>query len=254
MIRIPAILSVLLSIGHAQTQWKQVETVHFDWGGPGQAATFVLERPLQSDGPGDFTRLRIRTPGHHEFVLNDEEGLVNFRKENCSFPFAFCKRKNLVNSDYLLFLPVSEGRSALFVFGWAYASSPGSLHVIELNTDGTPYESLSKKEFDLYDLKDVDADGIPEIVGKDCMSQSWGGEGGNALSTYDPYSVYRLGKSQSGKTTYSLELSRQYNLKHYYGWAGPSCSEEYAVVLHPPGRKRPIIMKSKEAEKLFEKK
>lgn len=77
---------------------------------------------------------------------------------------------------------------------------------------------------------------------------------GHDFLTYDPYSVYRLPKSQSGRATYSLESSKQYNLTHYYGWVGPDCSEDYAVVLHPPGQKKPIIMKSKEAEKLFEQK
>jgi len=249
MLRRIVVLAVLLSTSYAQTRWKQVETLHFDWAGPGQTATFILEKTQQSDDPGDFTRLRIRTPGHREFVLTDSDGLVNFRKEVCSFKADFCSKKNLVATDHVLLLPVA-GRIILFVFGWAYASSPGSFHAIALDEGGMPFELLSLEEFDFVDFIEVDSDRTPAIAGKKCLSQEWGHD----FLTYDPYSVYLLPKSQSGKATYSLELSKQYNLKHYYGWAGPNCSEDYAVVLHPPGRKKPIIMKSKDAEKLFEKK
>ncbi len=249
MLQRVAILAVFLSTSYAQTQWKQVETLHFDWAGPGQTATLMLDVPVHPDGNGDFTRLRIRTPGHREFVLADDDGFVNYRKDVCSYNAGVCKKKNLVTSDHVLLLPVAE-RDILFVFGWAYASSPGSFHVLALDGSGVPFELLSLREFDFVDLMEVDSDRSPAIVGKKCLSQEWGHD----FLTYDPYSVYRLPKSQSGKASYSLELSKQYNLKHYYGWVGPDCSEEYAVVLHPPGRKNPIILKSKEAERLFEKK
>lgn len=244
-----AALAVLLSSVYAQAQWKQVETLHFDWAGPGQTATFILELPVEHEDLGDFTRLRIQTPGHPEFVLTDEDGLVKFRKGNCP-SLDFCKRKNLVASDRLLLLPVAGRRPVLFVFGWEYASSPGSLHAIALQKDGAPYELFAEKEFSLSDFVDLDGDGLPEIIGKRCFSQGWG----NDLLTYDPYSVFRLPKSQTGNATYSLELSERYNVEHYYGWVGPNCSEEYAVVLHPPGGGKPVIVKSKEAEKLFERK
>jgi|SRR5271166_829868 len=209
----------------------------------------MLEVPVHSEGPGDFTRLRILTPGHRDFVLRDEDGLVNYRKDICSFDVGVCKKKNLVTSDHVLILPVA-GRDFLFVFGYAYASSPGSFHVLALNGFAVPFELLSLKEFEFVDLMEADSDRSSTIVGKKCLSQEWGHD----FLTYDPYSVYRLPKSQSGRATYSLESSKQYNLTHYYGWVGPDCSEDYAVVLHPPGQKKPIIMKSKEAEKLFEQK
>jgi hypothetical protein len=52
----------------------------------------------------------------------------------------------------------------------------------------------------------------------------------------------------------SLPLSKTYNLKYYYGWAGAQCSEDIAVVLHPPKGGKPRVMSTKEAEKLTEKK
>ncbi len=248
MLQIVAVLGALLSTSYAQVQWKRVETLHFDWAGPGQTATLMLEVPEHSNSQGVFTRLRIRTPGHRDFLLVDDDGLVNYRKDVCSFDADVCKKRNLVASDHVLILPVA-GRDILFVFGGAYASSPGSLHVLALDGSGVPFELLSLKEFDFVDLMESDNDRSSVIVGKKCLSQEWGHD----FLTYDPFSVYRLPKSLSSKATYSLELSKQYNLTHYYGWAGPDCSEDYAVVLHPPGQKKPIIMKSKEAEKMFEK-
>ena len=233
----------------AQGQWKRVAIYRFDWAGPGQTATAILELPAQHADPGNFTRLRVRVPGHPEFVLFDKDGLVNFRKENCSFHFEFCKRKNLIASNYLLLLPVEGGNPVLFVFGYAYASSPGSLHAIAFGTDGSPREIFSAKEFDLYDFSDVNSDGMPEIVGKKCLSETLG----DSKQTYDPYSVFRLPKAPATKAVYSLLLSKTYNLKHYYGWAGPNCREDVLVVLHPPGGKKPMILPSKEAEKLFTK-
>jgi hypothetical protein len=214
-----------------KTQWKQIETLRFDWAGAGKTATLILELPLHWDDAGDFTRLRIQTPGHPEFVLTDTDGLVNFRRGNCSSPFEFCKRKDLVDSNYVLFLPVTGGRPVLFVFGYAYASSPGSLHALAVDADGAPREIFSENEFDLYDFRDVSDRGLSEIIGRKCMSQEWG----NDFETYDPYSVFRVSQAEV-KAVYSLSLSKLYNLKRYYGWAGPDCREDIAVVLHPPRR------------------
>jgi len=234
---------VLASFASAQAQWKKVETLRYDWVGSGSAATFTLGY----DGGGEFTRVRVLTPGNPEFVLSDEDGLTNFRKDTCeNKKFGLCTRKNLFPSDRLFFYRLPSGEVLLFVFGWTYASSPGSVHVLALDRNGMPHEMLSLRDFDIDDLIDVDGDGTPEIVGKKCFSQEWG----DHLLTYDPYSVYRLPKQSTMQASYSLELSKQYNLKRYYGWAGPNCREDVAVVLHPPGAGKPVIMNSKEAEKL----
>jgi len=45
---------------------------------------------------------------------------------------------------------------------------------------------------------------------------------------------------------------KAYNLKHYYGWAGPDCSEKFAVLLHPPSGGKPVVMRTESAEKLMQ--
>ncbi len=239
--------TLLVSLASAQTQWKQVETLRFDWAGIGKPAAMILETSSNQDRGGEFERLRILTPGNPEFVLLDNDGLTNFRKDTCEYKkIGLCKKPNLVSSEWLFFYRLPSGRIILFVFGRAYASSPGSLHVLALDAKGMPEELLSLREFDLDDMIDVDGDGTPEFVGKKCFTQEWG----NHLLTYDPYSVYRLPTLPTGKATYLLELSKLYNLKNYYGWAGKDCREDVAVVVHPPGGGKPVIMNSKEAEKL----
>lgn len=246
-----SLVTLVTSLASAQTQWKQVETLHYDWAGTGKPATLILEIASDHYGGGEFDRVRILTPGNPEFVLQDKDGLTNFPKDTCQYKkFGLCKKANLVSSERLFFYRLPSGGTLLFVFGWAYASSPGSFHALALTAKGMPREILSLREFDLDDMIDVDGDGTPEFVGKKCFSQEWG----NHLLTYDPYSVYRLPTSPTGAATYSRELSKQYNLKNYYGWAGEDCREDVAVVVHPPGGGKPVIMNSKEAEKLSEKK
>jgi hypothetical protein len=229
---------------YGQSGWKQVEELHFAWAG--QRATLILDRPTNYDRGGDFTRLRILMPSHQEFVLLDDDGLENFREGTCKYKkTGFCRARNLIASEHVLALPLSGGE-ILLVFGWGYASSPGSFHLIALKDDGTPYEVLSLKEFDFDKFVDLESDSDRGLVGKKCFSQEFG----DGLLTYDPYSVYLIPKSSSGAARYSPELSKQYNLKHYYGWAGPDCREDVAVVLHPPSGGKPIIMDSKKAEKL----
>ena len=136
----------------------------------------------------------------------------------------------------------------LVLFGWAYGSDPGSLHILALDRTGYPVGVFSSDTFGLMALADTDGDGACEIIGKHSLSHLWG----TCFSTYDPYSVYRLPSSGIGKARLSLELSKKYNLKHYYGWAGPHGREDIAVVLCAP-KGKPRIMNAKEAEKLYNK-
>jgi hypothetical protein len=64
--------------------------------------------------------------------------------------------------------------------------------------------------------------------------------------------VYRLSNAPGENARLSIPLSKRYNLKHYYGWAGPKCSEDIAVVLHPPKGGKPIVVSAKEAQELTE--
>ena len=111
-------------------------------------------------------------------------------------------------------------------------------------------EIILKATLHIKEFRDLDGDGVAEIAGQPCFSQSWSSN----LLTYDPLHVYKLESTPKPELELSLPLSQEYNLKHYYGWAGPTCSEDLAVVLHPPGGGKPVIMKTEEAKKMFGKK
>ena len=211
-------------------------------------ASVVIDIPSKWNNPGDFTRIRISTPGQKEFVLTNENGWVKYVSDEASLSSEL-KKTNLIRSGYVLGLRAKESRTLLFLFGYSYASSPGSLDVLEVSNNGPIRVILHRDEFGLKELRDLDGDGLAEIVGYPCLSQQWG----NGLLTYDPFNVYALGVSAGVPAKISLPLSKAYNLKHYYGWAGAKCSEEFAVVLHPPNGGKPIVVSAKEAEKMTAK-
>jgi hypothetical protein len=246
MLGVAALLSALISIGFAQATWKQVASFSYRWLPGLPVVGFTLEIPSPYDGNGDFARIRIRVPGRQTFTLSKNDGWVTLNSPSADL-LPPVRKSNLVHNDYVLLLPAQgQGRVLAFLFGRAYASSPGSLDVIELTPDGDPKLILHRNNLGFLALEDLNGDGIAEIVGYPCMSQVWG----NGLETYDPLHVYQLSPTKGGKATLSLALSKTYNLRHYYGWAGPDCREDIAVVPHPPGGGKARIMKSEDAERL----
>lgn len=229
----------------AQTTWKRVSSFTFDMDGR-KDVQVVLEIPTSWSQPGDFTRVRIRVPGQKEITMANGSGWVKYGSDEASASPEIRRATNLASSKYVLALKAADKRTLLFLLGYSYASAPGSLDVVELSDDGQPGIVLHRDEFGLKELRDVDADGVAEIVGYPCLSQEFG----NGLLTYDPLIVYKLEATLASHAVLSLPLSKSYNLKHYYGWAGPQCSEKFAVVLHPPKGGKPRVMTTKEAEKL----
>jgi hypothetical protein len=230
-------------------QWKTVQNVSYDWAGDGAEYQFTLSIPNPWDDPGNFTKLQIVRRGKVMYELTDTSGLVKY-EDGIGGEMKRSVKKNLLPSPYLLMIP-GAGKAdtpILLVFGWAYGSSPGSLRVITLE-DGTPKEALYLENFEVTAFTDLNHDLRLELVGKKCFSQGFGPD----LLTYDPYSVFRSGDAQDAPMTLDLLLSEDYNKKNYYGWAGPECREDMAVVLHPPGHGKPVILPTKEAEALFEK-
>jgi hypothetical protein len=246
--RVVLILVLLLMVAEsafAQPTWKRRSVFRFDWDGH-KDVQVVLEIPSTWSDPGDFTRIRIRVPGQNEFRLTNKHSWVKYGSDEASTSPEISKMKNLVGSKHVLALEATDKRTLLFLFGYSYASSPGSLDVLELSRTGQPRVVLHQEEFGLKDVRDLDGDGIAEIIGYPCLSQEFG----NGLQTYDPFNVYELGEKPATPAQLSLALSKSYNLKHYYGWAGAQCREDVAVVLHPPGGGKPRVMSMKEAEKL----
>ena len=237
-----------LQLALAQSQWRQVEELRFDWD-THKGVRLVVEIPEGWNDPGDFTRIRVNVPGQKEFVTVNKLGWVRYDSDEASTSPLVRETRNALKSANVLAVNMAEGRTVLFLFGYSYASSPGSLDILELADSGVPRVVLHREELGVKQLLDVDGDGVVEIVGYPCLSEEFG----NGLLTYDPFNVYKLPAS-GDRATLSLPLSKSYNLKHYYGWAGPKCRDDVAVVLHPPNGGKPLVMKTLEAKKLTEAK
>jgi hypothetical protein len=229
--------------------WKTAEEFDFDWQGNGAPAHFKIEQSQEEQ----VARLTIRMKGQPDFVLNNNDDVWDEFKNDFTAEEKFLsKNKNLAPSRYAYALsPSTTGklRPLLFLVTPQYASDPGNLFVLALDSSQRP-KVILKTSLHILDFRDLDADGMAEIIGQPCFSQGWGHD----FLTYDPFHVYRLQASAQPELTLSLPLTEKYNREHYYGWAGPDCSEDLAVVLHPPGGGKPVIVKSKEAEKMFTKK
>ena len=238
----------VVGTGLGQTSWEPVASFAFDWDGH-KDVRVVLEIPSSWSDPGDFTRIHVLVPGQKEFTLTNKEGWVKYGSDEASSSPKIRGAANLLRSPYLLALRIAQNRTALFLLGYSYASSPGRLDVLEISDRGQPIVVLHREELGLLEVHDLDGDGVAELVGYPCMSQEFG----NGLLTYDPLNVYRLGATRASPATISIPLSKKYNLTHYYGWAGAQCSEDFAVVLHPPKGGKPVVMTTKEAERLTEK-
>ncbi len=236
------ILILFARAATAQTDWRQVSEFTFNSGSHPNIRV-VLSVPFSWKNPGDFTRVTVQVPGRTPAVFINETGWVKYATDATS---EVKKNKNLVSSEYVLTLRASPNRILLFLVGYVYASSPGSLDVLEISKDGDTRRVLQRTELGLKEVRDLDGDGLTEIVGYPCLSEEWG----NGLLTYDPFNVYRLSSAPGGTATLSVSLSKSYNLKHYYGWAGPECSDKIVVVLHPPKGGRPILVTAKEAQEL----
>jgi hypothetical protein len=182
-----AIVCMALHSGSAQTKWRTVSAFKFDWNSR-TGVRAILDIPEGWTGSGDFTRIRIQIPGERQFVLKNDTGWTKFRSEDTSTSAQIRNSYNSLHTDYVLAVNAAEGRIILLLFGYSYASSPGSLDVIELPSEGTPRVVLHREELGIREITDLDGDGKAELIAYPCLSQ----ELGNGLRTYDPFNVYEL--------------------------------------------------------------
>jgi hypothetical protein len=226
--------------------WAVAEEFDFDWQGNGQPAHFMIEQSQDEQ----ISRLTISIKGQKDWVLENDDVWEEFARDFLKEEDFLKKNSNLAPSKFAFSLaPSRPARPWILLVTPQYGSDPGTLFVLALDSADRPAVIL-KTTFHIKEFRDLDGDGVAEIAGQPCFSQSWS----DNLLTYDPLHVYKLESAPKPELKLSLPLSQDYNLKHYYGWAGPDCSEELAVVLHPPGGGKPVIMKTEEAKKMLGKK
>lgn len=237
------ILFLISSLTYAKESWIVVDKVNLDWNQDKKMDQIILERPKVWNDSGDFTRIRIKIAGKKEFVLNDENGLIQYKKNNEQ---SFVKSN--IKSNYMALYPISKkfSESLLMMFGYEYGSSPGELLIISLNQEGYP-EKIFGKNFSIIEFKDVNNDKYPEMIGQPWYAQGLGSNGD--IHTYCPMYVYRFNKSKTNfKVVLDLNLSKKYNEDYGAGWAGPDPRNDIVEVTPLDGSK-PRLMNKKEAFK-----
>lgn len=237
------ILILFSSFTYADESWVIIDKVNFDWNQDKKVDQIILERPEVWNDPGDFTRIRIKINGKKEFILNNENGLIQY-KENDEESFV---RSN-IKSDYMVLVPISNkySESLLIMFGYEYGSSPGESLIISLNQEGYP-EKIFCKEFSIIEFKDINNDKYLEMIGQPWYAQGLGSNGD--IHTYCPMYVYRFSKAKTNfKVVLDLNLSKKYNDEYGAGWAGSDPRNDIVEVTPLDGSK-PRLMNKKEAFK-----
>ena len=143
-------LLLLLNDSQVQADWQAIETTKFEWGKTNGPYTMILEKRH------DEYRLRIETPGHADFVLPIAIGVLPLNDEIVDQTLT---ADNLVKSSYFYLSPKlkdQSGRPMLLVFGEAFGSDPGGLHIVALNQKGVPLVVFSSKAFELRAITDDD--------------------------------------------------------------------------------------------------
>ncbi len=118
-------------------------------------------------------------------------------------------------------------RPLLLFLGWPFASDPGSLLIFGFRSDCNPLHGLPFRQCSSSQSLQTDSSGSSILVGKHSLSQVMAGADGAWMTgkpyatTYDPYSVYKIGPAAEAKATYSPQASQSYNDAHYC-WAGPN--------------------------------
>ena len=231
-------LVVALQLHAAAPAWKVIDRAAIAWRRGATPYEVLVEEQVTASADLDempSNRVRVRVPGRKDFTVADDRGPAPYlpvHDAGRGAPKALIPR-TLPDSARVLVLPLhgAGGTTVFALFGWAYASDPGQLTLVGFDSTGYP-RVLFREEFDLADVRDLDGDGTPEIVGKPSLSQS----SGECATTYDPFAVYRL---SAGKVRYDLALSKKYNEAHYV-WAGPKMSEKIEVRTCPPGTYRVV--------------
>jgi hypothetical protein len=196
----------------------KIETILLPAGREQPAYRLEVEGVERNDQFDENRRLAVIRDGRRT-IVSVEGGLATTRRTGNRLHSKFVYAARPMPSNMVI------------LFGHTFDTGPGAMRIIRLGV--TPEQILSENEFDLTDLR-KGADGRSLLViGKHSFSQM----SSMCVSSYDPYSVFKLSDGAKGRFQYSLALSKVYNLAHYAGWAGPDSREDIGVnICRKPAR------------------
>jgi hypothetical protein len=220
-------------------QWHIADSSAFYWDDSTKQFIFLAELPKGWTDAGDFLRVRIKNHTGGDFKLENRDGWV---KLNPKYSYS----KSLFNDKHFILSPIrlDGSEKALILTGYGYASDASRLDIITLY-NGTPELTRTMDHFDILKIEDINHDSVNEVIGQKWLGEVYGKD--NVFHSYCPYFVYRYSKNNDHwQFVFDLALTRDYNVKNYYGWRGTNPTEDY-VVVHPKDGSKPRIMKMKDA-------
>ncbi|NLO03070.1 MAG: hypothetical protein GX126_12270 [Bacteroidales bacterium] len=136
---------------------KQQINIHND----SKKLEIIVEKIKEWNDPGDFHRIRVRSQ-EKEYVFFNSDGWVTVGEYETQYINSFSKT-NEIKSRYVCVQKVSDKDILLFAFGYAYASQPGLLSILNLSRFGKP-ELIFNDNYHLYSYEDTNSDGTVDIV------------------------------------------------------------------------------------------
>lgn len=143
-------LSERLRPDNPDFKYYKVKDFLFDLNENQKADSIILYRLVGwENDPGDFQQIKIKMDNGFEWNETNFNGWVRF-DHNYRVPNSV-KEKNQIDTDLLLCTDFGETK-ILGLFGWAYASQPGLLTIIEFSTN-KPRVMLNKN----WEILEIDS-------------------------------------------------------------------------------------------------
>lgn len=230
---------LIASVFATASEALDVESVSFDLDNDGKSDSIVLSIPEHWDEFIEFKQMDVSFANGRHATFKDFDGVS---------VATGCFHKNLVRqlddvnllkSRRLVLMNEKKSR-LLFVFGYCYPTSQ-DIDVYRIDKAGIT-SILHRSSFWPEKIEDIDKDGVLDVIGRTCVPDVTGLQGD--YGTYSPYQAISLGSAPA----INEEMTKAYNLKHYYGYIGPECSHDY-LVIDVKGQK--MIVKEKDAKRLL---
>lgn len=212
-----SIFVLITALSSASLPALEVEHLQYDLDRDGIIDNIKLVIPENWVDPGEFTKVEISFGNGKTMFFEEPGGWVSFADSADGALVDWFSTNNLLPSRRVVLLS-DKTSNYLFLFGYAYASSPGVLEIIRFHSSRVA--SIYKNEF--WPVAIEHKSETMCMVGRSCFSQGWG----NNCFTYTPFNVLELGAS----VALDAKRTEDFNLRNYYGYVGADCSEAYAVV------------------------
>lgn len=211
-------------------------TMEFNWDNHA-GVRIEFRSPPVMDGPGEFTQVRVYVPGHSVAVFNNENAWARTSDRQSvpdPLPSSF---HNLLPTDYLVAIQTGPHTTTLLLIGANYGCCLGGLEAIGITPAGEVTQVLHLDAFDAEEFRDYGQNQYA-LIGRTCLGEQFGDPAGTGVvTTYNPFDVFLFGAGGGQPARLSIRLSRAYNQKHYYGWAGAGCSETDPIIVLPKNGK-----------------